>query len=393
MFDFLKFLRIQDKDVLEGPNASRPSAAPARSSGSSGCRATTSRWSRTTTTGTARRPYVDEYQIKIYRDQQAMVAALESGAPGRGGTGAHPGRRPPQEQSQVPDLSRPTRSGSSSTPSLNTKSPPTDNKLLRQAIGYAIDRKRFTDTIMKGFVGEPREPALGGERRQPSSRRRTTPTPTTWTRPGRCVQQSGCTNLEFDINWSLAGFSAEYQALATVIQADLAKIGIKTNLKPQDPPTFTAEGNGLKPTFNGMRLSAGAFCQLFEAASQFALSRTMGYASNLAGFYDEVHQPGDQRRRPSRTPAKRKQIYCADQRLPAGRRLCPGDQRLLEHHGPGRPTFAGCDLSRVRSSRSARCGWRDMATTVIAELPVYELKSAPGRCRGAIRRRSRPRAP
>ena len=36
-----------------------------------------------------------------------------------------------------------------------------------------------------------------------------------------------------------------------------------------------------------MRLSAGAFCQLSEAGSEFALSRTFGYASNAAGYYDD----------------------------------------------------------------------------------------------------------
>ena len=51
-----------------------------------------------------------------------------------------------------------------------------------------------------------------------------------------------------------------------------------------DDVTFTAQGNGLQPPFNGMRLSAGAYGQLFEASSEFSLSRTMGYASNLAGF-------------------------------------------------------------------------------------------------------------
>ena len=38
---------------------------------------------------------------------------------------------------------------------VNAGKAPTDNKLLRQAISYAIDRKRFVDTVMKGFTGDP----------------------------------------------------------------------------------------------------------------------------------------------------------------------------------------------------------------------------------------------
>src|SRR5439155_25473256 len=140
----------------------------------------------------------------------------------------------------------------------------------------------FADSIMQGFVGEPKN--LPWTSTSPAYEPAKNSHYTYDLEKGKAlVAQSGVSNPEFDINWALAGFSAEYQALATVIQSDLAKIGIKTNLKPLDPPTFTAQGNGLQPPFNGMRLSAGAYGQLFEASSEFSLSRTMGYASNLAG--------------------------------------------------------------------------------------------------------------
>ena len=40
---------------------------------------------------------------------------------------------------------------------VNVATPPMDNKMFRQAIGYAIDRQRFTDSIMKGFAGIPKD--------------------------------------------------------------------------------------------------------------------------------------------------------------------------------------------------------------------------------------------
>jgi peptide/nickel transport system substrate-binding protein len=157
--------------------------------------------------------------------------------------------------------------------------------MLRQAIAYAIDRKRFTEQIMKGFVGEPRNlpwadisPAFDAAKNNTY--------PYDLDKAKAALAQSGLSNVEFDIAWALAGFQAEYAAIAQVIQSDLQKIGIKTNLKPTDPGQFVQVGSGNKPTYNGMRLSAGAFAQLGEAASEFALSRTMGYASNQSGFYD-----------------------------------------------------------------------------------------------------------
>jgi peptide/nickel transport system substrate-binding protein len=123
------------------------------------------------------------------------------------------------------------------------------------------------------------------------------------------VQQSGLSNIEFDISWATAGYTAEYQALATIIQGDLAKIGVKTNLKPTDPPTFTQQGNGNNPPYNGMRLSAGAFAQLYEASSVSTLSRTFGYLSNLAGFYDDKFKDLVATASTEPDAAKRKQLY------------------------------------------------------------------------------------
>jgi peptide/nickel transport system substrate-binding protein len=252
-------------------------------------------------------PYVNEYRISIYRDQQSMIAALEAGALDVAALAPIPDAERLKSNPKF-QIYQNHEVGQFFYAALNTGVPPTDNKLLRQAIGYAIDRKRFTDTIMKGFVGEPKN--LPWTSTSPAFEASKNSTYTYDLEKAKSlVQQSGVANPEFDINWSLAGFSAEYQALATVIQADLAKIGIKTNLKPQDPPTFTAQGNGLKPTFNGMRLSAGAYGQLFEAASEFALSRTMGYASNLAGFYDDKFTNLVTTAGTEPDAAKRKQLY------------------------------------------------------------------------------------
>jgi ABC-type transport system substrate-binding protein len=123
------------------------------------------------------------------------------------------------------------------------------------------------------------------------------------------LQKSGLSNVEFDIAWSLAGFQAEYAALAQIIQSDLAKIGIKTNLKPTDPAAFVQAGLGKNPMYNGMRLSAGAFSQLYEAGSLFALSRTMGYMGNQSGFYDPEYEKMVLDAASEPDAGKRKQIY------------------------------------------------------------------------------------
>jgi peptide/nickel transport system substrate-binding protein len=303
----MTFLRIQDKDVVEGPNFSSTVGGTGPFKWVEWVPGDHIQMVRNDNYWDAPRPYVDQYRVNIYRDQQSMVAALEAGTLEVAALAPIPDavRLKSNPRFQVFDTHE---VGQFFYTVVNTNVPPTDNKLIRQAIGYAIDRKRFTDTIMQGFVGEPKN--LPWTSTSPAFEPAKNNTYTYDLEKAKSlVQQSGVSNPELEIHWALAGFSAEYQALATVIQADLAKIGITATLKPQDPPTFTAEGNGLKPTFKGMRLSAGAYGQLFEAASEFTLSRTMGYASNLAGFYDDTFTALATSATTEPDAAKRKQIY------------------------------------------------------------------------------------
>ena len=54
------------------------------------------------------------------------------------------------------------------------------------------------------------------------------------------LAQAGVSNLTFDLGYNQAGYSAEYAAWAQIIQSDLATIGVRVNLVPQEGPVFTA---------------------------------------------------------------------------------------------------------------------------------------------------------
>jgi peptide/nickel transport system substrate-binding protein len=307
VWDFLNFLRIQDKDVRDGPDA----ATKVGGTGSMqwdewvpGDHITMSKHKNFWESG---HPFLDGYVVKIFRDQQAMVSALEAGTLDLAALVPIPDavRLKDDPKYQVFETHG---VGQFFYACVNAGVAPTDNKLLRQAIGYAIDRQRFAEQVMKGFVGEgkalpwpPTSPAY-----EPAKN-------TFYTydldKAKSLLAQSGLSNVEFDIAWSLAGFQAEYAALAQIIQSDLQKIGIKTNLKPTDPGQFVQVGLGKNPTYNGMRLSAGAFSQLFEAGSLFALSRTMGYATNQSGFYDPRYEKLVTTAATEPDANKRKQIY------------------------------------------------------------------------------------
>jgi peptide/nickel transport system substrate-binding protein len=285
LWDWMTFLRIQDKDVVEGPDAASKVGGTGPFKWVEWVPNDHIQQVRNENYWDSPKPYVDEYRINIYRDQQSMISALEAGALDVAALAPIPDAVRLKTNPKVQIYSN-HEVGQYFYATVNTNVAPTDNKLIRQAISYAIDRKRFTDTIMQGFVGDPKD--LPWTSTSPAyEESKNTRYAYDLDKAKSLVAQSGVSNPTMDINWALAGFSAEYQALATVIQSDLAKIGITANLKPQDPPTFTQQGLGEKPPYNGMRLSAGAYGQLFEASSEFSLSRTMGYASNGAGFYDD----------------------------------------------------------------------------------------------------------
>jgi peptide/nickel transport system substrate-binding protein len=307
VFDFLQYLRILDKETMEGPDATTKVVGTGPFKFVEWVQGDHFTMVKNPNYWETGHPYLDEVDVQVFRDAQAMVAALESGS------------LDVADLVPIPDADRLRNSTTFKTYQthdlgqffyaiVNAGQPPTDNKLLRQAINYAIDRKRFVDTVMKGFTGEPRalpwaksSPAFDPEKNKAYS--------FDLDKAKSLLDQSGLSNVEFDIAWATAGYAAEYQALATIIQGDLAKIGIKTNLRATEPQAFTQAGFGNKPTFNGMRLSAGAFAQLSEAGSEFALSRTFGYASNAAGYYDDKFTEMATTVATEPDAAKRKQLY------------------------------------------------------------------------------------
>jgi len=48
-------------------------------------------------------------------------------------------------------------SGTYTLVAANTTLPPTDNKLVRQAINWTINRQRYTDTVQQALYGQPKD--------------------------------------------------------------------------------------------------------------------------------------------------------------------------------------------------------------------------------------------
>ena len=179
-------------------------------------------------------PYLDSLQTKIFRDAQAMIVGLEAGALDEVDS---PGlqdlvrlKADPRFQALVV-----AASGQFVCMVANTTVAPTDNKQFRQAINYAINRKRFVDTFFQGIIADfqdlpfpPQAPAYDAER----SKRYTFDLD----KAKSLLQASGVSDPDIELVYSSTTFGDLNQTLAQIIHSDLGSIGINVTLRPSSSP-------------------------------------------------------------------------------------------------------------------------------------------------------------
>ncbi len=240
VFDLLEFIQVGDKTTLEGPDAKTKAVGTgpfALAEWVPGDHATLTRNPSYWQSG---KPYLDSIQIPVFRDQTAMVTALEAGQIQIA--------RPPaltdlvrlkQDSNYVVSINPQT--GGYNVTGLNLTTPPFDNKLLRQALNYAIDRVRYADTIAGGLV-------QAGPLPWPSYSPAYEPAKLNayafdLDKAKSLLQQSGVSVPEFDY---VVTAGSEADGFGQIYQADLAKIGLKMNLKDMDSATWVDQVNHRK---------------------------------------------------------------------------------------------------------------------------------------------------
>lgn len=241
------------------------------------------------------------YLGTVTKDQHAAVTLLE-------GAGldvlADPASRDINRLSQDPNYRAVPndRTGQYFDVIFNCTKPPTDDKLFRQSVNYAIDRQRLADTILAG-----------------TSKSRTLPWPAQapayeaskanayafdLDKARTLLAQSGVSNPQIDIV-AQAGLDA-LQQMAQVLPSDLAKIGVRSTVKPME---FGAMGTTIRDkTFLGIVLFQSGFAQL-ESSSLFTTGGTWNYQNNNAGFADDTYKALVTQVSGEPNSARRKQLY------------------------------------------------------------------------------------
>jgi peptide/nickel transport system substrate-binding protein len=278
VFDFFQYLNVVDQNALEGPEA----ATKLNGTGPfafvewvQGDHLTLTRHKSYWDNG---KPYLDGITISFFRDPQAQITSLEAGA---------------IDVAALPQLREAARLKSDANYQVlaipgvgqyfhmtaNATAPPTSSKEFRQALAYAANRQRFTDTVLNGLVGAPQD--LPWAPQSPASEPTKNGIYTYDPEKAKAlIAKSGVTDLSMDITYATGGLQQEYTLFAQVLQADLANLGVTATLKQVEPGGFL--DLQIKRSYKGIILSAGAYAHLQEASFLFNSSRTFHYNGDFS---------------------------------------------------------------------------------------------------------------
>ncbi|HEU0168351.1 MAG TPA: ABC transporter substrate-binding protein [Chloroflexota bacterium] len=275
IFDFFEYFNQVDHDTMEGPDAKTKSVGTGPFKFVEWVQGDHLTFAKNANYWQTGRPYVDQF-VALVRSDQAMLAQFDAGAMDIAkGPAPHDFARykaDPKYQTLVSDIS-----GNYFLFGANLGVPPLDNKLVRQALNYALDRKRFADTFLLGegaaevLPWPPSSPAYEASKANTYA--------FDLDKAAALLKQANVGSFGIDVNvlntWPmLVDFAPAYQA-------DLAKIGVKLNIRNLDLATWVDEAVNRK--FKGLYLSNSSFGQL-EPSSTLTNGRATDPNSNNEQF-------------------------------------------------------------------------------------------------------------
>jgi peptide/nickel transport system substrate-binding protein len=255
VFDFFQLLNMVDPVTMQGPDAAMKSVGTGAfvlAEWSQGDHLTFTRNKNYWQSG---RPYLDGIQTPIVKDPTAMIAQLESGAIDVADAPLirefNRLKSDPKYQGLVN-----SHDGQHFILAPNTTVAPFDNQMVRQALRFAIDRKRMNEVALLG-VGVPKAlPWLPGSPAYDQAK--SDANAFDLDKAKALLNQAGVSGFEMDL-LPLVIFP-EIDTYVQIYQSDLAKIGITANILHLDFATWLDQVNNAK--YHGMYASSDGRAQL-----------------------------------------------------------------------------------------------------------------------------------
>lgn len=246
-------------------------------------------------------PHLDEVLVSIYANAQAADVALEAGALDLVSVGMPLTDLIRLQADPMYQVLINQASGATWAVCYNCTRPPTDNKMVRQALGYALDRKRIADTVWHGL--EPpivlpwnsTSPAYDASKNSAYAFDLDT--------ARALLAQAAPTTTTLEITW--AAGPPEFETMAQIYQSDLQQIGLDVTLKPIEGPAYVQYANSLQ--YQGIRLATYGQANLSPASS--AISPLYAPQSNFSGFQDDAYTQLINELTSETDPARQQQLY------------------------------------------------------------------------------------
>jgi peptide/nickel transport system substrate-binding protein len=283
MFDFFEYFNIVDPVTAAGPDAATKAVGTGPFMLTEYAQGDHITFTKNPAYWQAGKPYLDGFLVTIFRDQQAMAAQLEGGSLDIANSPATPDAARLKGDAKYQFFVAPA-SGAYNLVAANAQLAPTDNKLMRQAINWTINRQRFADTVQQSLYGAPKDLPW------PPSSPANDPTKQalysqSLDKARALVQQAGVADTELII--LITAGNSEQSSLAQILQADLQTVGLKSSIQAQDSATWRATTASLKGWH--INIAGSDYSQLLPS-SLATMSAWWSYSVGQTGFKDPQYE-------------------------------------------------------------------------------------------------------
>jgi peptide/nickel transport system substrate-binding protein len=300
VFDMLEYMNVADRVTMEGPDAATKAVGTGPFTYGEWVQGDHQRYVKNKSYWQSGKPYVDELYFQVMKDPQAATVQLEAGAVDA------------LLNPTVRDLARlkadskylatiNSFTGQHYVMFFNVTMPPFDKKEVRQAFCYAVDRKRFAESVLQG-VDEPRD--LPWPKHSPAyDAAKASKYTFDLEKAKSLLTAAGSPAIDSTINYSSSDY--EPSQLAQIIQADFGKIGVKMSNNAVD--TAQLQDMSMKVNYKGVILRFSGFA----GTDPVTLVSTSSYwraANNGSGFKSDTYTRLVQALGSEPDVAKRKQV-------------------------------------------------------------------------------------
>jgi peptide/nickel transport system substrate-binding protein len=301
MFDYFNVLNMIDPLTAEGPDARTMSVGTGPFTFVEWVQGDHLTLARNKNYWLSGRPYLDQLVINVVRDVVAMSTRLEAG------------NLDAINSPTLDDFVRlkadpkyvaliPPGQNSALAVGATTLFPPTDNKKVRQALNYALDRKRYAEGPLYGIVPplslpwDKNSPAYEASKENFSA--------FDLDKAKSLIDEAGVSGAEMDFLPSPN--NPEFNLISQILQADLAKIGIKLNIVRMEQAAWLDQVNNRK--YHGMWASTMSV-PVGDPITAFSNGRGTDPNSNNEGYKNDTYAQLIAAGAAEPDSAKRKQIY------------------------------------------------------------------------------------